>query len=61
MVRVFANVAAACDEAIHWKCNLFRLPSGNAGKSFTHMTSESFMMESIALKASFVMPMLLLQ
>ena len=53
---------------IHWKCNIFLLPSGNAGRSFIQeMTSllnafaDGSTMESVALKASFVMQMLLLR
>ena len=63
-----ASITSAYDEAIHWKRNIFLLPSGNAGKSFIQeMTrllnafADGSTMESVALKASFVMQMLLLQ
>ena len=53
---------------IHWKRNIFLLPSGATGKSFiqeiTHLLqafASGSAMESIALKASFVMQVLLLQ
>ena len=53
---------------VHWKRNLFRVPSGNVGKLFvTELTrlydafaSESSL-ESIAVKATIVIPHLLLQ
>ena len=52
--------AAAYDKAIHWKCNIFLLPSGMLhGKLFIQeMTrilnafADSSTMESVALKAS---------
>ena len=61
--------AAAYDKAIHWKCNIFLLPSGMLhGKLFIQeMTrilnafADSSTMESVALKASSVMQRLLLQ
>ena len=53
---------------IHWKCNIFLLPSGAAGKSFIQELTRLLQafangsqMESIALKASFVMQILLLE
>ena len=58
----------AYDEIIHWKRNIFLLPSGSVEKSFVwEITSllQAFAsgptMEYIALKASFVMQILLLQ
>ena len=67
--KVFcASITSAYDEAIHWKRNIFLLPSGNAGKSFIQEMTRLFnafadgsTMKSVALKASFVMQMLLLQ
>ena len=55
-------------EITHWKRNLFKIPSGKTGKSFVRELSclftayaNSSALESIALKASMVMPALLLQ
>ena len=59
---------ATYDEAIHWRLNLFKIPYGTAGKSFTlelartyKAFAESSALESIALKAATIMPILLLQ
>ena len=56
------------DEAIHWRLNLFKIPYGTAGKSFTlelarmyKALAELSALESIALKAATIMPILLLQ
>ena len=58
----------AYDEIIHWKCNIFLLPSGSAGKSFVleitkllQAFASGSAMEYTALKASFVLQILLLQ
>ena len=55
-------------EAIHWKLNLFKIPYGTAGKAFTQELgrlikafAESSALESIALKAATIMPVLLLK
>ena len=56
------------DEVIHWKKDLFRVPSGKAGNTFVHELSRLFReyangscLESIALKAAMIFPILLLQ
>ena len=53
---------------VHWKQNLFKLPSGKAGKSvvaeLTRLYSayaSSSALESVALKATVIIPHLLLQ
>ena len=58
----------AYDDIAHWKRNIFLLPSGATGKSFileiTRLLlafAEGSALECIALKASFVMQILLLQ
>ena len=58
----------AYDDIVHWKRNIFLLPSGVAGKSFIQEITrlllafaEGSALECIALKASFVMQILLLQ
>ena len=63
-----ASVAAAYDEAVHWKRNIFLLPSGNVGKSFIQEMTwllNAFVngstIECVSLKALFIMQMLLLQ
>ncbi len=58
----------AYTETVHWKNNLFKIPQGNAGKSFTQELSRLFSafatcsaLEPIALKAASVLPVLILQ
>ena len=55
-------------EAVHWKLNLFKVPYGKAGKSFISELARLFKafgtgsaLESIALKAATLIPILLLQ
>ena len=55
-------------EIVHWRRNLFKIPSGKAGKAFvqelTRMFraySDSSALECVALKAAMIMPALLLQ
>ena len=61
-------ISAAYDEVVHWRHNLFLTPSGKTGKQFTFELAKLFRaygegsaLESIALKASMVIPALLLQ
>ena len=56
------------DEAVHWKPNLFRLPAGRVGERFVKELSRLFndyaiasALESVALKASHLLPLLVLQ
>ena len=56
------------DETVHWSRNLFKIPSGKAGKTFVRELSRLFRafadrsaLESVAMKAAMVMPALLLQ
>ena len=62
------SVTCAYDEAVHWRRNMFTLPSGLVGKEFVAELSrlfrayaESSALECIALKAAALMPLLLLQ
>ena len=62
------SLDSAYKEAVHWKSNLFKIPLGNAGKSFTAELSRIFYafatcsaLEPIALKAATILPLLLLQ
>ena len=55
-------------EIVHWRRNIFLLPSGKAGRDFIRELSrlflsyaESKLMERIAIKAAMTMPSLLLQ
>ena len=55
-------------EAIHWRFNLFKVPYGAAGKAFVSELARLFRafgeasaLESIAMKAATIMPILLLQ
>lgn len=59
---------AAFAEAVHWKTNLFKVPYGKVGKSFVFEMARLFTafatrsaLESVALKAATLMPLLLLQ
>ena len=61
-------IDTAYNDIIHWKRNIFLLPSGASGKSFIQEITRLLQafangsqMESIALKTSFVMQILLLQ
>eukprot|EP00794_Sanderia_malayensis_P000856 gene856-148_t len=56
------------DEAVHWKKNLFKLPSGNAGKAFIKLQADwlrkyndDSAFKGIALKVYMLLPMILLQ
>ena len=65
----FAHEIECCyAEIVHWRQNRFKLPSGNAGKSFVRELSRLFRafsdcstMEAAALKAAMVLPALVLQ
>ena len=55
-------------EVVHWRRNNFKVPTGKSGKEFVRELSSLFSafasassMESIALKATVIMPILLLQ
>ena len=59
---------AAYAEAVHWKMNLFKFPYGKAGRSFVSELARLFKafatssaLESVALRAATLMPILLLQ
>ena len=66
---VYKDVLAnAYSKVVHRKCNIFKAPSGRAGKSFVHELSHLFKayakgnsQESIALTAAMTLPSLLLQ
>lgn len=64
-VRVVDSVY---DEVVHWRRNLFKVPSGKEGKAFVselarlfRSYAEATALEQVALKAAMVMPHLLLQ
>ena len=61
-------VDAAYDQIVHWKSNLFKVPSGASGKRFVGELARLFSafatestLEAIAIKAAMTMPALLLQ
>ena len=65
---VVDSIQAAYSEIVHWRQNLFTVPYGSAGKAFVkEMTrllrafSEQSSLEGIAVKASMVLPTLILQ
>ena len=65
----FTHLVDQCyNETIHWRRNLFKVPSGRAGKSFTRELTRMFQafadgsaLENIAMKTAMIMPALLLQ
>ena len=65
----FSHSITCCyAEVVHWKRNLFKVPSGKVGSSFVkeltrliRAYADSSALESVALKAVMVMPHLLLQ
>ena len=59
---------ATYSEVVHWRLNSLKVPAGKAGKEFVRELSRLFSafasassMESIALRAAIVLPILLLQ
>ena len=62
------SVNAIYDEVVHWKRNLFKIPSGKAGRMFFQELTRLFTayaensaLQSTALKAAMIMQTLLLQ
>ena len=62
------TVCAAYSEAVQWRRNIFSVPSGRSGKAFMSELARLFRayadgsaLESIALTAVMLMPLLLLQ
>ena len=62
------SVDTIYNEIVHWKRNLFKTPSGKAGRLFVQEItrlltafSEKTALEGIAMKAAMIMPALLLQ
>ena len=62
------KVIACYNEVIHWKRNVFRIPSGKVGKAFVSEMAKLFQafaeetrIESFALTAAVILPHLLLQ
>ena len=56
------------NRVVHWRRNLFKVPSGKAGRTFVHELSrlfqayaESSALEGVAMKSAMIMPALLLQ
>ena len=61
-------VRSAYAEAVHWRRNVFQVPSGGVGKDFVleltrlyNAYAEGSALESIALTAAMLLPILLLQ
>ena len=61
-------ITSAYYETVHWRHNLFLVPSGKAGSSFVQALAKLFRaygegsaLEPVALRAAMVMPILLLQ
>ena len=65
----FTHTISCCHaKIVHWKCNLFKVPSGKAGSAFTgelarlfRVYGESSAMELVAPNAAIVLPSLMLQ
>ncbi len=67
-INFSSSLDAIYDTVVHWKPNLFRVPHGNIGKQFVSELAKMYTafatssaMESIAMKATTVIPILLLQ
>ena len=63
-----ANIDEVYKEVVHWKQNLFMLPSGREGQAFIcelvkmfQFYGESSPLERIALKCAMILPSLILQ
>ena len=65
----FVHTINSCyAEVVHWRRNLFKIPSGQAGKEFVKELSHLFLnyaestaLECVAMKAAFALPALILQ
>ena len=62
------DIQECYNQIVHWRRNLFKVPSGQAGKSFVRGLTRMFQsyadasaLETVALQAAMVMPALLLQ
>ena len=62
------SITCCYAEVVHWRRNVFKIPSGKSGNSFIRELTrlirayaEGSAMESVALKAAMIMPSLLLQ
>lgn len=68
-VQCVSAISECYFTAVHWRPNLFRVPSGKVGEAFIQDLSQLFKsyagsssaLESIALTAAMLMPLLLLQ
>ena len=68
MASVTHSIELCYNEIVHWRINIFKVPSGKAGKAFVRELTRLFRayasgspLESIALYATMIMPALLLQ
>ena len=67
--KTFINSIELCySEIVHWRKNLFRVPTGKAGKAFVHelarlfrAVADSSALESVAMRVAMIMPVLLIQ
>ena len=66
--EVDRKISKAYEEVIHWRRNLFKIPSGCLGKTFVQEMASLFQSyadastrEKVALKAAMVLPALVLQ
>ena len=48
-------------EVVHWRKNSFSIPRGNSGKAFVNAFAHGSALEHVALKATIVLPLLVLQ
>ena len=67
-VKVKDDIDRIYSEVVHWRHNLFKIPSGKHGKDFVHEMARLFnsyaeasSMEGVAIKAAMVFPALVLQ
>lgn len=66
--KVVADIDVIYSEIVHWRHNLFKIPSGKQGKMFVHEMARLFnayaeasSLEGVAIKAAMVLPALVLQ
>ena len=66
--RYINSVKIAYSEVVHWRRNIFSVPSGKAGRAFVsemaglfRSYAEGSALESIAITAAMILPPLLLQ
>ena len=67
-IKISADIDLIYSEIVHWRQNLFKIPSGRQGKSFVQEMAHLFIsyreasaIEGVALKAAMILPAMILQ